>query len=586
VEISKYISTIFLGRRDIVYKSRKPIALFLTVMLCITLVTAHYSKTQVHGVTETIVAPYVLDAVAKLLVVVSGAYLVDYLNENYDMELERSDVTQTITAVKTLFDIFRTTDGFKLMDKQTGEELSISADTSSVAGHMITGTTPDDAHDRAFYQWYNQNVSKKLGQYHIRVRQWSDTYGQYIDQFHAADNPLQLHQYVPTEYKDDFLQLFADMQEMVKSGFESNGYEKGFISSSGVDVQLIESLRYILFDYYPSKKGDYSATRAHDYYGALEKYDNMLLVSTEYYEKRDFCIVLYNGSLSYDEGYHDYYERDLGRFLVSSNDFEYDLIWFGWDGQNLDTISLKGLQTKNCSLPFGESLYRPLENFDAGTEHVFSSTEHISNVYNMSFPNYSDYLQPVAIPPSEEESSPVTLPLFPPVVDDSGNVALDHGDVQEVPVEEDQDGVPFVPDDWWTSVFDDFYGQTIPGDYDGSLTDMTQTQLLQEIASNTKPPNFTIIDFDAIYEKLKEKFGMFYQIKEFFEAIMNEDYSNPQRPQFTITFTGQLGIYGTYEYLNLDLYDQYRDYIFAFIVATGWFVTLKRIFGYIPKVLN
>jgi hypothetical protein len=186
----------------------------------------------------------------------------------------------------------------------------------------------------------------------------------------------------------------------------------------------------------------------------------------------------------------------------------------------------------------------------------------------------------------EEESSPVTLPLFPPVLDDSGNVALDHGDVQEVPVEEDQDGVPFVPDDWWTSVFDDFFGQTIPGDYDGSLTDMTQTQLLQEIASNTKPPNFTIVDLDAIYEKLKEKFGMFYQIKEFFEAIMNEDYSNPQRPQFTITFTGQLGIYGTYEYLNLDLYDQYRDYIFAFIVATGWFVTLKRIFGYIPKVLN
>lgn len=566
------------------YKSRKPIALFLTVMLCITLATAHYSKTQVHGATETIVAPFVLDAVVKLLVVVSGAYLVDYLNENYDMELERSDVSQTITAVKTLFDIFRTTDGFKLMDKQTGEELSISADTSSVAGHMITGTTPDDAHDRAFYQWYNQNVSKKLGQYHIRVRQWSDTYGQYIDQFHAADNPLQLHQYVPAEYKDDFLQLFADMQEMVKSGFETNGYDKGFISSSGVDVQLIESLRYILFDYYPSKKGDYSATRAHDYYGALEKYDNMLLVSTEY---RDFSILLYNGSLSYDEFYHDYYETDMGRFIVSSNDFEVDFISFGWDGQNLDTISLKTLVAKNSIYSSGQTLkYTALEFFDPVTVQVLSSTENISNGYNIDSPNYSDYLQPVSVPVTDEDSSPVAFPLFPPVVDDSGNVALDHGDVQEVPVEEDQDGVPFVPDDWWTSVFDDFFGQTIPGDYDGSLTDMTQTQLLQEIASNTKPPQFTIVDLDAIYEKLKEKFGMFYQIKEFFEAIMNEDYSNPQRPQFKITFTGQLGINGTYEYLNLDLYDQYRDYIFAFIVATGWFVTLKRIFGYIPKVLN
>lgn len=541
------------------YKSRKPIALFLTVMLCITLVTAHYSKTQVHGATETIVAPFVLDAVVKLLVVVSGAYLVDYLNENYDMELERSDVSQTITAVKTLFDIFRTTDGFKLMDKQTGEELSISADTSSVAGHMITGTTPDDAHDRAFYQWYNQNVSKKLGQYHIRVRQWSDTYGQYIDQFHAADNPLQLHQYVPTEYKDDFLQLFADMQEMVKSGFESNGYEKGFISSPLADNQVINLL-----------SGE-KITLSEEKQALLEDVieymnDPNIYMSEKYIQGR--TVALYVTSSGF---------KLLADYISNPLDF------------NVFT-------DQSSSLSLG---YRYSFTFSHNPDGTLNS-DYSSVSSSVSVTPYTDFpliyrspetillIDSVVVPwgSYEEESSPVTLPLFPPVLDDSGNVALDHGDVQEVPVEEDQDGVPFVPDDWWTSVFDDFFGQTIPGDYDGSLTDMTQTQLLQEIASNTKPPNFTIVDLDAIYEKLKEKFGMFYQIKEFFEAIMNEDYSNPQRPQFTITFTGQLGIYGTYEYLNLDLYDQYRDYIFAFIVATGWFVTLKRIFGYIPKVLN
>ena len=518
------------------YKSRKPIALFLTVMLCITLVTAHYSKTQVHGVTETIVAPYVLDAVAKLLVAVSGAYIIEKINEEHDMDLTSNDVVQTADALKTLYHIFLTTDGFKLEDKQTGEEVNISADTSSVAGHLITGTTPTDAHDRAFYQWYNQNVSKKLGQYHIRVRQWSDTYGQYIDRFYAKDNPLELYQYVPTEYKDDFLQLFADMQEMVKSGFETNGYEKGFIKpvilggynqwvNYTTGEQLVwntavhkDSFRIMVENFVQQKVNEGK-------YAIVYTYSVIPNVGQPYIAYSDYPFNVYgqNPDFYYQSAYASYIDSDVGRY----------------------------------------SLYHP---------DVLGTIIYSSHILDDSY--------------YEEESSPVAFPLFPPVVDDSGNVALDHGDVQEVPVEEDQDGVPFVPDDWWTSVFDDFFGQTIPGDYDGSLTDMTQTQLLQEIASNTKPPNFTIVDLDAIYEKLKEKFGMFYQIKEFFEAIMNEDYSNPQRPQFTITFTGQLGINGTYEFLNLDLYDQYRDYIFAFIVATGWFVTLKRIFGYIPKVLN
>ena len=542
------------------YKSRKPIALFLTVMLCITLVTAHYSKTQVHGATETIVAPFVLDAVVKLLVVVSGAYLVDYLNENYDMELERSDVTQTITAVKTLFDIFRTTDGFKLMDKQTGEELSISADTSSVAGHMITGTTPDDAHDRAFYQWYNQNVSKKLGQYHIRVRQWSDTYGQYIDQFYAKDNPLELHQYVPAEYKDDFLQLFADMQEMVKSGFESN-IDKNVSTSSSITP----GINYLnaLSDH-ASIFNDTSSSTYYAHMGMAVLNDaNTVVIAYQNTGSTSFNMNVYesNGSiyLSFNSYHRIYFYDKNGNEIKSYFKSAYTYTTFPLDASTFNVFDGWG----NVTI-FGEPIKR---------------TFNIEKYVDVALDIPSDS-------PVQEESSPVTVPLFPPVLDDSGNVALDHGDVQEVPVEEDQDGVPFVPDDWWTSVFDDFFGQTIPGDYDGSLTDMTQTQLLQEIASNTKPPQFTIVDLDAIYEKLKEKFGMFYQIKEFFEAIMNEDYSNPQRPQFTITFTGQLGIYGTYEYLNLDLYDQYRDYIFAFIVATGWFVTLKRIFGYIPKVLN
>lgn len=525
------------------YKSRKPIALFLTVMLCITLVTAHYSKTQVHGATETIVAPFVLDAVVKLLVVVSGAYLVDYLNENYDMELERSDVSQTITAVKTLFDIFRTTDGFKLMDKQTGEELSISADTSSVAGHMITGTTPDDAHDRAFYQWYNQNVSKKLGQYHIRVRQWSDTYGQYIDQFHAADNPLQLHQYVPTEYKDDFLQLFADMQEMVKSGFDSNlnSYYSNESFQYPLNVKQLIDSNIVNYNYW-------------------FLYINNVYISSINAWRYDAYLIFSNSMPNITSNSIKYYNSKYYNIFEHTADNDFSSYAFEFIAENYDTNA--GMVTSDII----SLLSRLTSNVD-----IYYNNQLVVNGLDGS---------------AQEESSPVTLPLFPPVVDDSGNVALDHGDVQEVPVEEDQDGVPFVPDDWWTSVFDDFFGQTIPGDYDGSLTDMTQTQLLQEIASNTKPPQFTIVDIDAIYEKLKEKFGMFYQIKEFFEAIMNEDYSNPQRPQFTITFTGQLGINGTYEYLNLDLYDQYRDYIFAFIVATGWFVTLKRIFGYIPKVLN
>jgi len=528
-----------------VYEYRKKIAVFLVTLMFMTVLTTQYSKTQVNAAAETVVSQFAIDAVAKLLVAVSGAYLVNKINEEYDMDLDTNDVVQTVDSVKTLYHIFLTNDGFKLEDKTTGEEISIKTDTSSVASHLITQTTPSDSHAREFYNWYMSNVSKKLGQYHIRVREWSDTYSQYIDRYYAADNPVQLYKYVPKQYQDDFMQLFADMQNMVKNGFLTNGAEKGFLELS---------TSVLTADFFNIETGEpYTILPDNKYMipAILEIYNEKILDGYPY--------VALTASLSQHS-----YKLIFSDYITTST----------YRGGTLVNGLVCGVYVFQDGKVY-KSYYPDYKTYGEGYDFILSNV-----VLDGAYGNTTGSV-------SFDKNSPVTIPLFPPVQGDAGNLVLDHGDVQDVPVQEDQDGVPFVPPTWWDEFFRRYFGDLVPADgtYDGSLTDMTERELLQEITNNTKRPNFTIVDGTAILELLKDKFGLFYQLYEFFKGILQADYS-PQRPEFNVTFNGQLGIHGTYNILNLDWYDDNRNYIMLFITSTTWFFTGLKLFRRLPKAIE
>ncbi len=546
------------------HEHRKKIAVFLVALMFITILTTQYSKTKVSAAVETVVSQFAVDAVAKLLVAVSGAYLIEKINEEYDMNLDSNDVVQTVDAVKTLYHIFLTTDGFKLEDKTTGEQISIKTDTTSVASHLITQTTPSDSHNREFYNWYMSNVSKKLGQYHIRVREWSDTYSRYIDRYYASDNPVELHKYVPKQYQNDYMQLFADMQNMVKDGFLTNGIEKGFLTSGSSFEPLPAQIESQII----SDKAD--------------GFDKYIFIKSEILRLSDNRFIesfyLFTGSSL------EMYE-DGGKHYIASFDSLYRVYKYKYISESYDYDLERSYEF------VGYGTYRPI--FDFSNEispNVYSSTDSsYENVYQVLNANtaVTDGTTTVGLQ-GTKENSPVTIPLFPPVIDDSGSLVLDNGAVEDVPIEEDQDGVPFVPPTWWDDFFRRYFGDLVPSDgtYDGTLTDMTDTQLLQEIASNTKgklPWSFT--DGTAILDLLKDKFGLFYQLYDFFKGILQADYS-PQKPEFNVTFNGQLGIHGTYNILNLDWYDNNRNYIMLFITSTTWFFTGLKLFRRLPKVIE
>lgn len=187
----------------------------------------------------------------------------------------------------------------------------------------------------------------------------------------------------------------------------------------------------------------------------------------------------------------------------------------------------------------------------------------------------------------------ITIPDTILVNDNLGTITIDTTDAVarttiDVPLAYDENDEPYVeniPSSVTTDIPVEETGYASENDLTKSIAEDV-ADLNDDMNNKNNENKKHQIGFDDLIQKLKDKLGLFYQLKEFLEAITNIQYSG-QKPVFEIDLSKLYdNATGTASIIDFTFYDSYRDYIFLFIRVIAWFTFIKKTYKRIPTMLT
>ena len=87
--------------------------------------------------------------------------------------------------------------------------------------------------------------------------------------------------------------------------------------------------------------------------------------------------------------------------------------------------------------------------------------------------------------------------------------------------------------------------------------------------------------FEILSTKFDEKFGFIKQIETLFISLLGYNNYGINVPVFNITWNGL-----TFPIIDFSVFISYRVWLHRIILATSWFIFIRRTFNKIPKIIG
>lgn len=571
---------------------KRIIALLLSFIFVITVADKQYEYHQKALAAEVVTAIAVEELVKWITAGLMAGSIADTLNDDGLLFYDPNDsyIGQLESDLRQHFNTRIEEDNIELEYKDTGRTLSIPLDqdiVSSVSTRINTSYEDNFAYkyhyrknaltqnEKAFENWMNNNViadNTVVGGYKLKKVRYDENNNEYLEWLTASS--MDIYNALPTYIRDNYLDYINSYNEMVYD-IQANTADLGYSSD---EYQIWE-------DGYPNSP---IQTIEYPYQIICHVYFDEITITRLFCAAAPFYLTYGNWP----------------RFLDGTRwaMFEYSDTYGGqwinglYKKSDRGGAVVDGISQSNCDV------YRN-DDYEFGVYDVLYFQDVFAG---------STYTPPIVLRPG---ISPVST-------------TLDFDKGMTLPVALGEDDIPFIPEfpvEWRTTdtglgepLIEDEDDITIPDDEIGVLQgiydwliDMLQRILnalrdirdlilgipsfLQGILDGilgikdklpvNKDPAQQALDFADLKQLLEDKLGLFAQLKEFLEAIVNSTY-NSEKPQFVIDMQGNLGVTGEYEIINFDAYDQYRPYILNFIAALSWFVFIKRLYRKIPNMIT
>lgn len=557
-------------------------ALILAVIIVVNTVVLTTNRAYA---TEVIAGSAISEVVA-LILSACGTGFTAYLADQGFTDLTREEM---VTVLTTHFAIKVIGGKYRIESKETGAVYTPTIDVdwdllndtmndinNSTGGKIIAYMDGDlgvslSLDMKVFLQWWKANVRLEGSNYKVltHVTSMGYTYDKWV-----SCNKQQMLTYIPVAYRDEYVIMTNELRNI--STKASSSFINSQVGLETVDNRTeYESIGDIDF---VNPTNNYAFTQYDAYISfydqnpnyAGSKYVQVII----YYDNPK----IYNGGLKYtDKGTYKtvYISDSTVTKAVMYRRFVY------WEtGQ--ETVSIQGTG-RDQFVPWGV-----LTNYNVNAWQILSSSHDLYDLHNtLILEGDTESTIGTAVAPS------IIVPAI--VMSETGTAVLGFDDVVDLPVEEDEDGVPYVPDTVPELTGDEVFDGVAEGET-GLGADATTNEWLAEISGEVgqiknqmqnqqNEKNQMMGGFDDLYELIKSKLGLFFQLMDFLESIANASV-DPQRPTIAITFNGQFGIYGTYQIVDLDYYEQYRGYVQMFIASVAWIVFIKRTFKKIPDMIT
>lgn len=539
----------------------------VALLLSVIIITNTFTYTNQKAYATEVVAGAAITELVALIMSACGAGFTAYLaDQGFTGDL----TTEELVTILTVHFAVKVIGGkFVIESKETGDVYTPSTPinwdmlnstmeeiNNSTGGKIISYIDGNvgvslDTEMKQFLTWWKTNVRIKDGNYQVltRVSTMGYTYDEWVDV-----TELQLMSYIPYVYREEYVIMKNGLREV--SGAISSAYINSQIGIETTNNTTYNDLadmfkwntayggeryEYILSQYRPSNGKAYIMTSTKP----LVRIKN----STYYFGPKD---------------------THVKKYVVTGESYE------SFEERYLDSMGGMGL----------------------------------FNSYNITYVNYDvlEYqiidgsYQPngVVIAESMEDSSQTggnyVIPkvIIPAIALGETGIAVGFDDVVELPVEEDEEGVPVAVDHVPGLTVEEVFEGVTEGEIGvpATTTEGLLAQIYSQVGSivnNQNNNNYqkqqVQLGFDDLVQLLKDKLGLFFQLQDFLYDILHAGYSGDP-PEFTITFTGQYGVHGTYTFLDLSFYNQYRDYIHLFIASIAWFMFIKKMYKRIPNLIT